>query len=170
MSPANEDDAMVWRRAAAALAFGALITLGACAQSETSAGAGSEAQSQTEELTIDTRNGPVRLEVEIADSDAERSRGLMFRQSMGDNHGMLFDFPQPEMASFWMRNTIMSLDIIFIGTDGRILNIADHTTPYSEEPIPAAGLTRGVLELKAGRAEALGIRPGDRVRHRIFPQ
>jgi hypothetical protein len=81
---------------------------------------------------------------------------------------MLFHFQQPEMASFWMRNTSLSLDIIFIAPDGRILNIADHTTPYSDAPIPAVGLTRGVLEIAAGRAEELGIRPGDQVEHRIF--
>ena len=68
-----------------------------------------------------------------------------------------------------MHNTLISLDIIFIGTDGRILNIADHATPLSDDPIPAAGMTRGVLEIRGGRAEELGIRPGDRVMHRIFP-
>ena len=123
---------------------------------------------ETERLTIDTSNGPVHFTVEIADDDRERARGLMFRESLADDHGMLFDFPQPEHASFWMRNTMISLDIIFIGTDGRILNIAEHTTPYSEAPVRSAGLTRGVLEIRAGRAEELGIRPGDRVRHRIF--
>jgi uncharacterized membrane protein (UPF0127 family) len=124
---------------------------------------------QTERLTIDTRNGPVTLHVEIADDDAERARGLMFRESLADNHGMLFHFQEPEHASFWMRNTIISLDIIFIGVDGRILNIAERTTPYSDAPIPAAGLTRGVLEIRGGRAAELDIRPGDRVRHPIFP-
>lgn len=123
---------------------------------------------ETEQLTIDTAGGPVRFTVEIADDDAERARGLMFRESLADDRGMLFHFQQPERASFWMRNTPLSLDIIFIGLDGRILNIAERTTPYSEAPIPAVGLTRGVLEIRGGRAAALGIRPGDRVRHRIF--
>jgi uncharacterized protein len=94
----------------------------------------------------------------------------MYRQSLPDDRGMLFDFPEPERASFWMRNTPLSLDIIFIGVDGRILNVADHTTPFSTDQVPSAGLTRGVLEIRAGRAEALGIRAGDRVRHRIFPR
>jgi len=125
---------------------------------------------ETEQLTVDTSNGPVQFTVEIADDDEERNRGLMFRQSLADDHGMLFHFQHPEHASFWMRNTPLSLDIIFIGVDGRILNIADRTTPYSEAPIPAAGLTRGVLEIRGGRAAELGIQPGDRVRHRIFPQ
>jgi uncharacterized membrane protein (UPF0127 family) len=107
--------------------------------------------------------------VEIADDEAERNQGLMFRDPLPDDRGMLFHFQTPERASFWMHNTPSSLDIIFIGVDGRILNIADHTTPYSDAPVPAAGMTRGVLEIRAGRAEELGIRPGDRVRHRIFP-
>jgi len=145
------------------------LALAACAQSETKAGGSGQASAELEQLTIDTARGPVRLTVEIADDDAERNRGLMFRDSLGDDRGMLFDFPTPEMASFWMRNTRISLDIIFIGVDGRILNIADHTVPFSEESVRAAGLTRGVLEIRAGRAEELGIRPGDRVRHRIFP-
>jgi uncharacterized membrane protein (UPF0127 family) len=157
-----------------ALVFAALISTGACAQqTETAAstvsGASVGPEAPTEQLTIETANGPVRLNVEIADDENERQHGLMFRQTLPDDRGMLFDFPEPEMASFWMRNTPLSLDIIFIGVDGRILNIADHTTPYSEEPVPATGMTRGVLEIRAGRAEALGIHPGDRVRHRIFP-
>jgi len=154
---------------AVALAF--VLALAGCAQSdsETKVGGGGEATVQTERLTIDTANGPVRFNVEIADDDAERGRGLMFRQSLADDHGMLFYFQEPEHASFWMRNTVISLDIIFIGVDGRILNVAERTTPYSEEPIPAVGLTRGVLEIRGGRAAELGIQAGDRVHHRIFP-
>jgi uncharacterized membrane protein (UPF0127 family) len=159
------------KTAVRAVAFAFALALASCAQSEpdTKVAGGGEAAVQTEQLTIDTANGPVRFNVEIADDDAERARGLMFRRSLADDHGMLFDFPEPEHASFWMRNTVISLDIIFIGVDGRILNVAERTTPYSEEPIPAAGLTRGVLEIRGGRAAELGIRAGDRVHHRIFP-
>jgi uncharacterized membrane protein (UPF0127 family) len=159
------------KSAAHAAAFALLLAFSACAQSEseTKVGGTGEATVQTERLTIDTANGPVRFDVEIADDDAERQRGLMFRQSLADDRGMLFDFQEPEHASFWMRNTVISLDIIFIGVDGRILNVAERTTPYSEEPVPAAGLTRGVLEIRGGRAAELGIRAGDRVHHRIFP-
>ncbi|MGD9980333.1 MAG: DUF192 domain-containing protein [Hyphomonadaceae bacterium] len=160
---------MSWKLAIGAALFAATAALGGCAQSDTKAGDGVEAAVQTEELTIDTDNGPVRFTVEIADDDAERNRGLMFRDPLPDDRGMLFHFQEPEMASFWMRNTPSSLDIIFIGVDGRILNIAERTTPYSEDGIPAAGLTRGVLEIRGGRARELGIRPGDRVHHRIFP-
>lgn len=158
---------------AARVAFIAMLALaGACAQQAAeTAGSGASVGSTapTEVLTIDTRGGPVQFNVEIADDPAERNQGLMFRDPLPDDRGMLFHFQTPEHASFWMRNTPSSLDIIFIGVDGRILNIADHTTPYSDAPIPAAGLTRGVLEIRAGRSEELGIRPGDRVRHRIFP-
>ncbi len=155
--------------AARAAALVLVAVTSGCAQPDVTSRGAVEAPVHTERLIVDTANGAVRLNVEIADDEQERNRGLMFRETLADDAGMLFDFPVPEHASFWMRNTVLSLDIIFIGTDGRILNIADHTTPYSDDPIPAAGLTRGVLELRAGRAEALGIRPGDRVRHRIFP-
>lgn len=155
------------RTAVLALALG----LAACAQAETASQSGASIgpEARTEVLTVDTSNGPVRLNVEIADDEAEREHGLMYRQTLPDDRGMLFDFPEPEHANFWMRNTPLSLDIIFIGVDGRILNIADHTTPFSTDQVPSAGLTRGVLEIRAGRAEALGIHAGDRVRHRIFP-
>ncbi|MBX9745533.1 MAG: DUF192 domain-containing protein [Hyphomonadaceae bacterium] len=150
-----------------------LVTAAACAQQAETPGPTGEsvgADAPTEVLTIDTANGPVRFNVEIADDDNERQHGLMFRSPLPDDRGMLFHFQEPEMASFWMRNTPSSLDIIFIGVDGRILNIAERTTPYSEAPVPAVGLTRGVLEIRGGRAAELGLRAGDRVRHRIFPR
>jgi uncharacterized membrane protein (UPF0127 family) len=156
-----------------AAAITALVATGACAQqhqaAETVSGASIGATAPTEVLTIDTHAGEVRLNVEIADDEAERNQGLMFREPLPDDRGMLFHFQTPENATFWMHNTPSSLDIIFIGVDGRILNIADHATPYSDAPVPAAGLTRGVLEIRAGRAAELGLRPGDRVHHRIFP-
>jgi uncharacterized membrane protein (UPF0127 family) len=159
---------MSWKMAIGAVLLVA-AALGGCAQSESKANDGAEAAVETEQLTVETDNGPVTFTVEIADDDAERSRGLMFREPLPDDRGMLFHFQEPEMASFWMRNTPSSLDIIFIGVDGRILNIGERTTPYSDDPVPAIGLTRGVLEIRGGRAAELGIRPGDRVRHRIFP-
>ena len=157
------------KHAVRAAALAVMLGLGACAQSETETGGSGEAAVETEQVTIDTANGPVRFTVEIADDEAERTRGLMFRESLADDRGMLFHFQEPEHASFWMRNTYISLDIIFIGVDGRILNIAERTTPYSEQGIPASGLTRGVLEIRGGLARERGIRAGDRVRHRIFP-
>jgi len=152
---------------AAALSLFTAFALG-CAQPETQ-GRSQTQNAATEVVTIETQNGPVRYTVEIADDDAERARGLMFRREMAADHGMLFDFNPPEPASFWMRNTPLSLDIIFIGADGRILNIAEHTTPYSDAPIRSIGAARAVLEVNAGQANARGIRAGDRVRHRYFP-
>ena len=121
-----------------------------------------------EDITVTTAHGPVRFHVEIADDDHEREQGLMYRRAMAADHGMLFDFNPPQQVSFWMHNTVLSLDIIFIGADGHILNIAANATPFSDASLPSDGAARGVLELNAGRAQALGILPGDVVHHRIF--
>jgi hypothetical protein len=91
----------------------------------------------------------------------------MFRTELGDNEGMLFPSAVPEMRSFWMKNTPLSLDIIFIGADGRVLNIAADTVPYSLESVRSTGPASAVLELRAGRAKALGIVPGDKVNYTI---
>ncbi|MGE0828924.1 MAG: DUF192 domain-containing protein [Hyphomonadaceae bacterium] len=160
---------MNWIAAARTLAAAAALALAACAQPAALQEPPVQQAVAAEEIVmIDTVAGTRRFTAEIANTDEERARGLMYRQTMADNHGMLFDFDPPEQAVFWMRNTPLSLDIIFIGADGRILNIAEHTTPFSDAPIPAAGEARGVFEIRAGRAADLGIRPGDRVRHRIF--
>ncbi|WP_454797512.1 DUF192 domain-containing protein [Novosphingobium lindaniclasticum] len=102
--------------------------------------------------------------VEVARSEAEQAKGLMFRTQMGADEGMIFPEQTPRRAAFWMRNTVIPLDIIFIGTDHRILNIAANAVPYDETPLPAKGVAIGVLELNGGRAAQLGIKPGDEVR------
>ena len=99
---------------------------------------------------------------ETARNQAEQARGLMFRTAMGDDEGMIFPYDPPRNVSFWMKNTVIPLDIIYIGADGGILNIAK-AVPYSEEPLPSAGAAKAVLEINGGRAAALGIKPGDRV-------
>ncbi|MEO5587713.1 MAG: DUF192 domain-containing protein [Novosphingobium sp.] len=106
----------------------------------------------------------LRFRVEVAQTGAQQERGLMFRTAMGADEGMIFPFnpARPDVA-FWMKNTVLPLDIVFIGPDGRILNIAANATPYSLAPIPAAGVTAAVLELNSGRATQLGIVPGDKV-------
>ena len=156
--------------AARAVGFAVLLMMGACAQPNAPAdqNAAHLGPLPMEYLTVETAHGSHRFQVEIADNDAEREQGLMYRRSMAVDHGMLFDFDPPQPVSFWMHNTFLPLDIIYIGPDGRILNIAANATPFSDENIPSAGAVRGVLELNAGRAAALGILPGDRVRHRIF--
>jgi uncharacterized membrane protein (UPF0127 family) len=123
---------------------------------------------QAEELVVETAKGERTFAVEVVREEKDRSRGLMFRHELAEDHGMLFDYDPPQQIAFWMKNTFLSLDIIFIGADGRILNIAQKTTPLSLEHLPAAGKARGVLEINGGLSEKFGIKPGDRVRHRLF--
>lgn len=112
-------------------------------------------------VTHDGRRHAFR--VEVARGAEEQARGLMFRTRMGADEGMIFPMDPPRPASFWMKNTVIPLDIVFVGTDRRVLNIAANTVPYSETPVPSAGKVSAVLELNGGRAAALGIGPGDRV-------
>jgi len=114
-------------------------------------------------LTVATAKGKHSFKVEVARSQQEQARGLMFRTELGPDEGMIFPREPADVASFWMKNTPLPLDIIFIGTDRRILNIAANTTPYSLTPVGAAGLTSAVLELRGGRAAELGIVPGAKV-------
>jgi uncharacterized membrane protein (UPF0127 family) len=124
---------------------------------------------KVESLIVDTARGPVKLQVEIADTARKREIGMMYRRWIAPDRGMLFDFPRPEPAAFWMKNTFIPLDIVFIGANGRVLNIA-HGKPLDETPLQSHGAARGVLEIAGGRAGELRIAPGDRVRHRIFPK
>lgn len=123
---------------------------------------------KTEALTILTRHGPARFTVEVADTDQTRERGLMFRKSLAPDRGMLFDFHTPQPVAFWMKNTLIPLDMVFIAPDGHVVSIARHAQPLSETPIESGGVVLGVLEIAGDRAAALDIEPGDRVRERIF--
>jgi uncharacterized membrane protein (UPF0127 family) len=123
----------------------------------------------TEQLSIETAGGAQVFRVEVAADEAARERGLMFRKTLPPGSGMLFDFNPARPVAFWMKNTFIPLDMIFIGADGRILNIAERTVPQSLTPVPSEGSARAVLEIAGGAASRLGIRPGDRVRHRILP-
>lgn len=115
-------------------------------------------------LTVITQQGAARdFVVEIAASPQEQQQGLMFRRSMGADKGMIFPFAQVRMASFWMRNTVIPLDIIFIGPDGRIVNIAENATPYSDDRLRSIAPVAAVLELNGGRSAELGIAAGDLV-------
>lgn len=119
-------------------------------------------------LEIITRNGVHVFAVELARTDEERARGLMFRKELPEGRGMLFDFSPEQDVLMWMKNTYVSLDMIFIRADGRILRIAEHTEPLSERTISSGGRVRAVLEVVAGTARKLGIAPGDRVAHPLF--
>jgi uncharacterized protein len=121
-----------------------------------------------EPLTIETAGGPVTFLVEMARTPAEQSRGLMFRTLVPPGTGMLFVHERPRQVSMWMRNTPTSLDMLFIDEDGIIKSIARDTTPFSETVISSNGPVAGVLEIRAGEAERLGIQEGDRVRHPHF--
>jgi uncharacterized protein len=115
-------------------------------------------------LKVETRHGVHVFQVEDAVTMGEQERGLMFRKAMGADEGMIFPKSPPARTAFWMKNTVLGLDIIFIGPDHRVLNIARNAVPFDETPLPSAGDVSGVLELNAGRAAQLGIEPGDLVR------
>jgi len=122
-----------------------------------------------EPLQIVTHDGRThRFHVEIADNDASRERGLMFRKSLGPDAGMLFDFHSSQYVSFWMKNTLIPLDMVFIDARGTVVNVAANAPPLSEAPIPSDAPVLAVLELRGGRAAELGIQAGDRVHERIF--
>ncbi len=116
------------------------------------------------EVLITTAGGEeLRFDVEVARTPAQRAQGLMFRTALAPDAGMLFIYDPPSEVSMWMRNTILSLDMLFIAADGRITRIAANTTPMSEATIESRGPVSAVLELLAGSAKRLGIRPGNRI-------
>ena len=119
-------------------------------------------------LEIVTKSGVQVFSVEMATTEEEKTTGLMYRKELQDGKGMLFDFSPEQQVSMWMKNTYISLDMIFIRADGRILRIAENTEPLSTQIIPSRGLAKGVLEVIAGTAKKYGIEPGDRVGHPLF--
>jgi uncharacterized membrane protein (UPF0127 family) len=122
-----------------------------------------------ERLVIVGRDGRRHeFNVEMAVTPDHQMIGLMFRPEVPANEGMLFDWGTPRESSMWMRNTIASLDMVFIAADGSVHRIAERTVPYSLTPIDSRGPVRATLELQAGITERLDIRVGDRVLHRIF--
>jgi len=121
-------------------------------------------------LQILTEKGAVKFQVEMAATPLQREYGLMCRKALAPDRGMLFDFGRPQELSFWMRNTLIALDIIYIGGDGRVVSIVRNARPLDETPLPSGAPARATLELAAGRAAQIGLLPGDRVLHRIFPR
>ena len=119
-------------------------------------------------LEIATAGGPHSFSVELANTRAAVDRGLMYRKSLPDGQGMLFDFGSEQRIEMWMENTFIPLDMIFIGADGRIRRIAENTKPLSRRLISSGGRIRAVLEINAGTARKLGIAQGDVVSHPIF--
>jgi uncharacterized protein len=144
----------LWLSLVAALAFGALT--------------GGARAATIQPLEIVTKSGVQVFSVEMATTEEEKTTGLMYRKELADGKGMLFDFTPEQEVSMWMKNTYISLDMIFIRADGRILRIAENTEPMSTRIIPSRGLAKGVLEVIAGTAKKYGIEPGDRVGHPLF--
>ena len=121
-----------------------------------------------EQLEIVTKGGVRVFEVEMAVTPEEQEQGLMYRRELADGKGMLFDMGEERPAVFWMKNTYVSLDMIFIRADGSIASIAENNKPLSEARIYSGAPVRGVLEVVAGTAKRYGIVPGDKVGHRLF--
>ena len=147
-----------------ALAFVALLAL---------AGLASPAAAENdalESLTIETGTGIHTVMVEVADTAEERGVGLMHRAELAPDRGMLFDFGTVRQVTMWMKNTLIPLDMFFAESDGRIVTIAERTTPLSEKRIRSGQPVRFVLEMAGGSAERLGIVPGDRLRHALIEQ
>jgi uncharacterized membrane protein (UPF0127 family) len=124
--------------------------------------------SKIEPVTIATETDAKMFTVEIADTEELRARGLMFRQRLPEDRGMLFDFGSPRQVSMWMKNTYIPLDMLFIREDGKIAYIAENTVPKSLDTVGVQEPVLGVLELAGGTARKLGIRAGDTVYHRMF--
>jgi len=147
-------------RRSAALAC-VLAVLGAGARAELASFAKSS-------LVIDAAAGPQRFTVELARSPEQQQQGLMFRQSLAADAGMLFDFGDTRPATFWMKNTLIPLDMLFIAADGHVADIHERAVPLSEAAIESKVPVRAVLELNGGSVARLGIRRGDLVHHAIF--
>ena len=124
--------------------------------------------SSAEELTIVSGDVSHKFNVEVVSSDAARAKGLMFRRRMAADAGMLFDFQREQPISMWMRNTYISLDMIFAYKNGTIHRIAEHTEPHSEKTITSGEDVRYVLEINGGMAGKLKLAPGDRIEHPLI--
>lgn len=143
----------------------ALLALPASATAQT----GPQPRLPTETLTIVTAAGAHHaFTVEMALTPEQQTIGLMFRERVAPDEGMLFDWGSPRESAMWMRNTLASLDMVFIAADGRIHRIAERTVPLSLATVESRGPVRATLELAAGTAARLGLARGDRVLHRLF--
>lgn len=123
-----------------------------------------------DEAQVDLRGdfGTARFSVDIADDDAERAQGLMFVENLPSGQGMLFVYESPRPASFWMKNTLIPLDMIFVGADGVVRNVHENAVPGDLTPIPGGNDILAVLEIRGGLSGAIGIEPGAEMRHPAF--
>lgn len=123
---------------------------------------------EPETVIVQTEAGDIVFDALIADSDEERQRGLMFREALADNEGMLFNYGEVQTVSMWMRNTLIPLDLIYIAPDGEILKIIANAQPHSLRSLASDFPVLGVFEVRGGLTRDTGIRPGDIVRHAMF--
>ncbi len=123
-----------------------------------------------EPLEIITSSGTHLFSVEVMRTDETRARGLMYRRYMAPDRGMLFDFKREASVAMWMKNTYLSLDMVFIDKACLVINVAENTEPLSERIIPSVGPVVSVLELNAGTAQRIGLKVGDHLRHSLFKQ
>jgi uncharacterized protein len=144
------------------------IMLAAFTLLEVAPNAPAVAKMRRETLTLKTAAAEHVIDIEIAETIEEKSLGLMFRTAVPENTGMLFPYGAPQDITMWMRNTYVSLDMVFIRADGIVHRIAARTEPLSEAVISSEGDVSAVLELGAGAADRLGLKSGDLVRHKIF--
>jgi uncharacterized protein len=162
------------KQAIRTFALAALALVASCSPGAADAGAKAPAAVATASVhpISGLKVGPVTItsgskrrvfKSEFARTSSEQAKGLMFRTNMADDEGMIFLRNPPDRASFWMRNTVISLDIIYVGLDRRIINIAANAVPYDETPLMSGGPTLAVFEINGGLAAKLGIQPGDRV-------
>ena len=119
-------------------------------------------------VIVETSQGRTAFEAEIADTAEARAKGLMLRDSMPRDHGMLFDFGKPRQIAMWMKDTKISLDMIFADSAGRVIGIAENTVPYSTATIAVSEPVKAVFEVNAGTARRIGLKPGGRLIHPIF--
>ena len=124
--------------------------------------------SKIEPVTVATGTGVTMFTVEMADTPEMQQRGLMFRQRLPEDRGMLFDFGEPRRVAMWMKNTLISLDMIFIRADGTVAGIAKRTTPQSLDTLGVQEPIKAVLEVAGGVSDKIGLQPGDTIYHRIF--
>jgi uncharacterized membrane protein (UPF0127 family) len=142
---------MLRQVALVATVFFALMPLAAC--------------SADNQLVVHTATGDHTFTVEVVDTPESRAEGLMFRQSLADDAGMLFDFKEERPVSFWMRNTFIPLDMVFIRADGSVANVHVNARPHDPTGIPSDGPVTFVLEIAGGRSVEIGLKAGDRVEH-----
>lgn len=147
-----------------AAAFAASLAFTACATAQTP----KNPEGPTDPLTIVVDGKPHPFKVELADTPKESEMGLMYRTTMAKDHGMIFDFKPPQPITMWMKNTIIPLDMLFMDKDGTVLSVAENARPGSLRLIGPGIPVSSVLELNAGVAKELGVKPGDKVEHKIF--